>query len=350
MTTAHKLPLLLAITFGVVAMTSSSVFTSVAHAQAPVINTDNQLVLTAIPPRMGEDGTLRLKPGDKTQVTLRVRNSSTQTIEIKTLARDFIIGEDGSTPIPVDSAVSNRWSLANWLTIVPNLQTLDPDELAGVSVLIEVPEDALPGGHYAMIMHSPNIDTAEINAENSAAITQEVGTLLYVIVEGPINEQAFIRDFQFNEGNFAEFGPVPFNFVIENESDVHIRPQLNVEIFDFIGRKVATLQPETKNIFPLTSREFNGEWDQIWGTGYYNAQLTASYGTQGSVIMAKTSFWLLPIKLVITVIILILTLIAILISIHRHMAHRRDDRNKKISVLEDKLKELESEKLKKFED
>lgn len=316
------------------------------------IDTPNQVVLTAIPPRLGEDNSIKLKPGEKTQITVRVRNSSPTTSRVQTRARDFIIGEDGSTPVPVTEEVSNKWALSSWLTVTPNIQTLDPQETAGIAVLIEVPEDALPGGHYAMITHSlANEDTTGDNQENSnTAITQEVGTLLYVIVDGPINEQAFVRDFDFNNGKFAEFGPVPYAFTVENESDVHIRPLTKITITDIFGRTVATLQPETKNIFPLTNRSYEGSWDQVWGTGFYRAELTASYGETGNVITAKDTFWLLPIKLVIAVLIIILTLIAILVSIRRHMIHRQDDRNKKIAALEDRLKDIESEKLKKFDD
>lgn len=311
-----------------------------------------QVTLTAIPPRLGEDNSIRLKPGEKTQVTLRVRNSSSNPITINTKALDFIVGEDGTTPIPVSDSVSNRWSLAKWLTVTPTIQTIQPEQTVGVAVLIEIPDDALPGGHYAMITHSPGSGTAPETTvtqnDSNAAVSQEVGTLLYVIVDGAINEQAFIRDFSFTK--FSEFGPVPYNFTLENESDIHIKPQMGINIYNIIGQKVATLQPESKNIFPLTSRAFSGKWDQIWGTGYYRAELTASYGVQGNVTIAKTSFWLLPLKLIIAAIIMLLVLIAMIISIRRHILHRRDDRTQKIKILEDRLKQLESDTLKKFED
>ena len=109
--------------------------------------TEDQVTLTAIPPRYGDDNSLLLQPGEKTQVQVRVRNSSPKTLPITTLATDFILDVDGETPIPVTENVSNRWSLANWLTVVPQSQVLQPQETGVVNILIEVPEDALPGGH-----------------------------------------------------------------------------------------------------------------------------------------------------------------------------------------------------------
>ena len=204
-----------------------------------------------------------------------------------------------------------------------------------------------------MITHQPDVSGIdegenETSSAQSSGINQRVGTLLYVVVDGPINEQAYIR--AFNVPEFMEFGPVPFSFQIENASDIHIRPQIGLEIRNFFGQKVETIQPETKNIFPYTTRDFSGKWDRVWGFGRYSAEAVVSYGTSGSVVMAKTYFWLIPIKLIIAIISALLILILGGMSIRRHMMHRKQDQSKRISELESKLNELEAEKLKKFEE
>lgn len=313
-----------------------------------------QVSLTAIPPRLGDDGSLRMSPGEKKQVNIRVSNSSSDTVSVRTTAQDFVVGEDGETPVVIDAAdADNRWSLASWLTISPSAQTLNPNQSGQIEVLITVPEDALPGGHYAMITHQPNtsgIDDGENDATSAqtSGVNQRVGTLLYVTVDGPINEQAYIREL--NIPNFQEFGPVPFSFKIENASDIHIRPQIGVEIRNFFGQKVDTITTDTKNIFPYTTRDFGGQWERVWGFGRYSAEVIASYGTSGSVVVAKTYFWLIPIKLIIAIISVLLILILGGMSIRRHMMHRKTDQSKRINELETKLQELEAEKLKKFED
>lgn len=377
--TAHRLTARLAATAGLVALLTATLYASQAFvggdgggllnksltgvsqvmAQAnPTNNADpanntNQRTLTAIPPRYGDDGELRLAPGERYQVSLRVRNSSDEVIYIRSLAEDFMLDEDGETPIPIPTGdeISNRWSLAGWLTVAPNFQLAEPHETVGVNVLIEVPEDALPGGHYAMVMHQPELSPLVVDGEeirSVSAINQRVGTLLYVVVDGPIHEEAFVRDLYFPP--FSEFGPVPYSFTIENASDVHIRPRIDIEIKDMFGRRVAQLQPETRNIFPLMGRDFAGEWDQIWGTGRYTATLTASYGLNGQVVIAKTNFWLFPLTLAIAVVTLLLVIIATIIVIRRHYIHRRDDERKRLKMLEEKLRQIEGDKLKSYED
>lgn len=314
----------------------------VSPTQAQVAETTDEISITAIPPRLGEDNTLKVKPGEKTQIDVRARNSSNQTITIQSSAIDFIVGEDGTTPVPLDGQVesSNRWSLASWLTVAPNQQTLAPNQSGIVSIVIDVPEDALPGGHYAMIVHTPS--AGKSIAGSGSGINQRVGTLLYVVVDGPINEAAFIRDFAFTD--FMEFGPVPFSFAVENESDVHIRPQMNIDIYNLFGKKVATIQPGTKNIFPYESRSFSGEWEQVWGTGPYTARLTMSFGEQGAVVIARTSFWLLPVKLLIAIITLIGVLIIAGISIRRHMIHRKTDQTARIQELESQVQDMRNQR------
>jgi hypothetical protein len=296
---------------------------------------------------LGDDNSLTANPGEVLQATVRVRNTSDKPLNILSMVSDFILDADGSTPVAVtDQNISNRWSLASWITVAPNLQTVQPNETRVISVVIAVPDDALPGGHYAMITHQPSTEAVPKNEEvvdtqlSATGISQRVGTLLYVTVKGAINESAFIRSF--NIPNLTEYGPVPYSFTVENQSDIHIQPGLMLEFRDMLGRKVDQIPIESKNIFPLTERRFEGSWEKVWGTGRYTATITMNYGTQGAIAIAKTAFWLFPFTLVVAVFLTILVLLAMFIAIRRHLIHRKTDQSAKIKELEEKLSQLES--------
>ncbi len=300
-----------------------------------------QITLTAIPPRLGEDYKLKAKPGEKIQTIIRVRNNSDETITINSTIEDFIIDENGETPIPVNDEVSGRWSLAAWTTISPQEQTIAPGKTTNVNVVIDVPADALPGGHYAMVIHQPK-PAGQSESGAQSAIGQRVGTLVYFLVDGPINEQAFIRDFVIP--GFTEYGPVPFSFLVENVSDIHIRPQIGIEIYNLFGQKVQNIPVETKNIFPFVPRKFEGSWNRVWGIGPYTAKVIMSYGSQGQVVIVKKMFWLLPIKIVIAGLLIIMALTAITIMVRKQLVEKRKLEQQKINLLEKKLAELEKEK------
>ncbi|MBD3250211.1 MAG: hypothetical protein GF381_01395 [Candidatus Pacebacteria bacterium] len=305
----------------------------------------DQQSLIAIPPRRGENRELVVNPGEKIQTDIRVKNNSNQTLSLKSYARDFIVGENGRTPIPVDQSVSNRWSLASWMAVVPNQHELGPNETAQINIVIEVPDDALPGGHYAMVLHQPTNNepaTQDLDAQEAVtSINQMVGTLFYVIVDGPINEEAYITDFKFN--NFQEFGPVPFSFKVSNQSDIHIKPRMEVDIFNLIGQKVDSIKVEPRNIFPLTSLNFNGKWEKVWGFGLYKAKLTLSYGENGQVVMANTNFWIIPVRIVLAILFILLTLSAIIVSVRSHIRHKTEQEEAKIKELQQKLEQYEGQ-------
>lgn len=324
-----------------------------ATLAVPAVFAQSSTRLTAIPTRYGDDLTLSVAPGQSEQVSLRVKNESDQPITIVSLAQDFILDEDGRTPIPVENTVDNRWSLASWVTLAPATQEIAPGEVVNLAALIEVPEDALPGGHYAMILHQPVADLQAglqiaAQSEGSASVTQKVGTLLYVKVEGPINYQAFIRNFA--APSFTEFGPVPFSYVMENQSDIHIRPRASIQIKNIFGRVVDTVEVEPKNIFPLMEREFEANWNRTWGFGPYTAILTASYSDGGQIISSATRFWLFPITIVLVGLILFLILVIAFMAIRRHWIHRNDDSQARIRELEEKVQTLQSDQLKQFEE
>ena len=307
----------------------------------------DQIALTAIPPRLGDDGSLKVNPGEKLQVQIRVRNISEQPVSVVTSAQDFILDQDGETPVAIDDSGSNRWSLASWITLTPTEHRIGSKSTVGINVLIDVPEDALPGGHYAMILHEPGNGSQNgefditTNNESSTSINQRVGTLLYIVVDGPINEEAYVRDFNFPQ--FSEYGPINFDFVVENNSDIHITPQMSIEIFNVFNQKVETIPVEPKNIFPLTSRDFDGQWDRVWGWGLYKAKLTMSYGSAGSIVIANSTFWLLPITIILAAAALLLILFFVIVSIKKHLKHKKNMDEKHIQELESQIQNLQTQ-------
>ncbi len=311
---------------------------------AQAVGADNSLVLVAIPPRLGDDGLLKAKPGERIDATVKVRNNSDKTVTVGSIVRDFILAEDGQTPLVIEEPVSSRWSLASWVTLAPSSSVLAPNQTAVLSMVIEVPEDALPGGHYAMVLHEPQTEVVRgeettDTTKSISAVNPRVGTLLYLTVDGPINEQAFLRNLSFPR--FSEYGPVAYNFSVENLSDVHIKPGLSLEIRNLFGKVVERKPLDTKNVFPLTTRHFTGQWDRIWGLGYYNARLVMNYGTGGQVASLATGFWLFPITLVLAIIVGLLTLIALIIAVRRHLVYRQKQQAERIKELESRVEELE---------
>lgn len=295
-----------------------SVFALLSHS--PVVSAFDILSLTATPVRLGDDYSIQVAPGEKKQVQVKVRNSADiGTVRLESQAIDFVVAADGATPVPLEGVTSSdsRWSLASWLTLAPAEHTLAPSEVGVVNVLIEVPADALPGGRYAMIYHRP-LNQAESTDGSGSGISQRVGTLLYVLVEGDVKEEAYIS--RFSWPSFMENGPVPFSLHLDNQSDIHVSTQPVVRIYNLFNQEVARIDTELKNVFPQTEREFQGEWQRVWGFGPYRAVVEAVYGTQGQVARAEAVLWMIPVKLILLALILLLVLTIVVLAIKKRRA------------------------------
>jgi hypothetical protein len=300
--------------------------------------------LMAIPPRIGEDGSLVVKPGNTIQLEARVRNTSGAPVAIRSIAEDFIIGEDGITPVPVEELTSSRWSLAQWIQISTPVNNVAPGESVTVPFVIQVPTDAAPGGRYAMVMHQIEGAVgagAGASTGGQAAINQRVGTLVYLRIEGPVTEDANIRNLQVP--GLVEYGPVPITFEVENLSDIHIRPAPVVTITNWFGKEVDSFSADSQNVFPFSQRPFEMNWEHMWGFGRYTVDVEASYGTTGKVAVATATFWMIPYTIILGGLLLLIALIGITVAVRRYLYHRSDVTQKHISLLEEKIKHLENE-------
>jgi hypothetical protein len=195
-----------------------------------------------------------------------------------------------------------------------------------------VPNDALPGGHYAMVLHSPS---TEASLDQTGAVIQaNVGTLVYITVPGNIKQNATINNF--SAPFFSEFGPIDFKANIANLSDIHITPAGSINIKNWFGGQTASLKLDTTNIFPYTSRDFTNTLKNRWLFGRYQAQLQAVYGTSGNVALATIYFWVIPWRLIILIITAIAIIIA-LILINKDRLHKNES---EVTDLEKELDDL----------
>lgn len=306
---------------------SAFVFVSSASAQG--------ISLVLSPPRVDLEG----KPGDILQKTVKVTNNSTDLdLNLKAFVSNFIVQDDKGTPVKVTDTLSGRYLAAPWFTLENSELTIKPGETAQLVVIITIPKDALPGGHYAGVFFEPV--PAKGLKDTVSYTTAQVGSLFGITVAGDIKYDAIIKEFK-TSSDVYEFGPVNFSAIVENQSDTHIHPSSQIVIKDMFGRQLTQIELEQMNIFPYTSRTLAGMWDTVWGLGRYSATLTVTYGP-GLVVTRSLFFWIMPYTLIATVGVVLLVLLVIFISVRRHVKHVGDHRDDEIDNLKRKIAEIEN--------
>lgn len=297
------------------------------------------LGLTAIPPRLE----ITVNPGQIVTKEIKVRNESNQEKTISTSSKDFIVTDNLGTPLQIENndPSDNRWAASSWIQISPTRLKLKPGETKSLVITIITPEDALAGGHYAMILHTPNNQT--IISQTGASIETNVGTLLYLTVSGNITENASIKEF--SAPKFSEYGPINFKTIITNLSDLHITPAGSISIYNMLGSKTDQIELKNTNIFPYTSREFISTLKQKLLLGRYQAKLTAAYGTTGQVLAATIFFWVIPYKLI-ALLVAIIIIIILLLKLKKNTPPLSPTETPKVEELEKELEDLK----KKYQD
>jgi len=288
----------------------------------PRVLAQTSVSLAAIPPRLE----ISAQPGETIQETIKVRNDSETELVVKTEVEDFIVKDDQGTPVPVKQEVSGRWSLASWVYLSPKQTILKPKTTQVISLVITVPADALPGGHYAMIVHSP-LNEANLGG-SGATIAQKVGTLIYLDVAGKINEDTNLLKFE-AVPPLAEYGPIKLITQIQNLSDVHIKPIGQITISNLFSQKSASLPLEQVNIFPFQSRTYENEFSGKWHFGRYKAELEAAYGKSGQVVTGLIYFWIIPWKIITAAVLGLIIIIVLILIIAKKNKKNQPTKKKK---------------------
>jgi hypothetical protein len=269
-----------------------------------------------------------------------VTNSSDHELTLQSIVNDFIVMDNQGTPVRVTTAASGRYLASPWFTVDQSTLKLKPGATEQVIVIISVPKDALPGGHYAGVFFLDNPGhTAGKTASYTAA---QVGTIFRITVAGNIKYGATVKSFT-ADNSLYEFGPVNFAASLENESDTHLSPKASIAVYDMLGRKMVDLPLEDVNIFPFATRNLSTTWNTVWGLGRYTATLTATYGPSASVATRTIQFWIMPYRLLAAIGVVLLVLLAIFILVRRHLQSQGDHRDAEIDELKRKIVEMENQ-------
>ncbi len=205
-------------------------------------------------------------------------------------------GEVGQVlPQTASSDEDNVPSVTNWIQAEPNEFTLGPGEERLVKFTINVPNDAEPGGHYASILASSK--SVSGSGAVDVGVAYRIGSLVLLTIPGEFIEDLDVAGFQ--APKYSEYGPVPFSIRLENNGSVHLKPNAIITVANMLGRKVAEIPVEGRNILPNSVRAIESEWDQKWLLGgRYTATLNGTYGRTDSQISPEVIvFWAFPWKI-----------------------------------------------------
>ncbi len=256
-----------------------------------------------------------LNPGDVVKDVVRVTNNERSPFAIRPRLANFSAQPDdeisGAPEFHPADEVRTGYELAPWIRLSGEEQTVGPDEIVNFPITIAVPKDAQPGSHFGAVQilaGDPGTDLAGKNL----GIERGVSVLIFIRVNGNAREELSVSRFGADRTFYSHL-PAAFQVRLSNTGTTHLRPTGDIFVRNLFGHQVAALPvnpgPDFKAVLPDAARRFNTEWIRRklpadtseyrqqfinFAFGKYEATLVLNYGTNGRLVTATTTFWVVP--------------------------------------------------------
>lgn len=290
-----------------------------------------------------------MDPGKSQTGKILISNDSNETYTYIVSTQRFKAGGENGDPdiLPEneDNAVND---LKDWITFSgEQTVTLDPGQFREFTYEIQVPQNAEPGGHYAVAFFS---HYSNVEGESGVGLGAKLGVLFLVNVSGNTTEGANLESFAMRN-TFISHLPAEMSIRIRNTGTNYFRPKGNVTIRNIFGMESAKIPANTnKNaVLPNSIRRLDTWWvkDQYsvkdegfvsglknewnnFGFGYYTATAYVTYGTKDTRFdPISVHFWVFPWRISLLVVVALIALFMLIKLYNRSIISSAMRKNEK---------------------
>ncbi len=266
---------------------------------------------------------ITINPGQSQVVTLTVTNITDKTEVLQGTVNDFVANsnETGQPSILVGQNVyAPTHSLKRFVKPLTNI-TLLAGQQQQVPVTISVPANAAGGGYYGVVRFGP----AGTGSKNqTVTLAGSVGTLILLTVPGDIKQQLSIAGFDVETNGSASTyftSNKNINVVVrfQNEGNIQVAPFGKILLKNRSGKiinifNVNAVTPPG-NVLPNSIRKYTIHLSKVGSFGIYSLEGNFGYGTTGQPISASTTFYVIPIGLIVGFIAFILIVLFLIFGL-----------------------------------
>lgn len=237
-----------------------------------------------------------LNPGETVTRNISVINRTNKKADYKIEIEDFVGSDNPNTPVLLLGNDKSPYSFKDNLVPETNTFSLGFGQKIELPIEIKAPANAQPGGFYTSVIVSSVPSEEELAAQTGAKIISRVGVLMFIRINGPVEQNGEVTDFRIGEGkgSLMQKGPVPFEILFKNSGSVHLVPYGEIHIKNMLGKQVASIPVDAYFSLPKSVRYRQVEWKQERLFGRYTAELTMNDGYDGKTDVKKIAFWVIP--------------------------------------------------------
>lgn len=270
---------------------------------------------------------LTIDPGTSQTITVNVQNVTSSSATFQAIVNDFVAGnnENGQPNLILDAnQYAPSHSLKRYIAAIPDV-TIPAGETKSVKVVITVPKDAAGGGYFGAVRFAP---AGSDSSDKNVTLSASVGSLILVKVPGDIKDDLRLASFDvrggansntassFFTGNKSLYAVARF----ENKGNVQEQPFGKVLLKK--GSKVLqTIEINNTdpkgNVLPDSIRRFSVQLTSVGSFGKYTIEGNFGYGSGGQLLSATSTFYVVPLALLIALVIVLALIICAVVFVPR---------------------------------
>jgi hypothetical protein len=266
---------------------------------------------------------ISMNPGQTQTVPVYIQNvtSSTSTIEVD--INDFLSGSlNGKPALLLNGQYAPSHSLKHFIAPINNL-TLGPGQQAQVNVNITIPKGTTGGGYYAAVRFTPIV----VSGGKTITLAASVASLILVRVSGNVIDDLKLASFDIFQNNNGSPQVIFFsnkNLIVgatfNNVGNVQEQPFGKI-ILKNGDKEISSYNINTSspagNILPSSERIFTINLTNVGIIGRYTLEGNFGYGNNGQFIGGSTTFYVIPLNLVIIVLVVIVLILFLIFGLPR---------------------------------
>jgi hypothetical protein len=312
-------------------MNRRSVGAIIASVLTLVLLTVSPFVSAATPSSVSSGNGLRISPvrsdltinaGSAQTITVYVQNVTSGTAKVQAIINDFTASTDesGAPSIILNpNQYAPTHSLKRFVQPISDL-TLLPGQQVAVPVTITIPVSAGGGGYYGVVRFAP----ASSASSGNVSLAASVGSLILVRVPGEAVEKVSIASFDITKNDssprkfFTSSKGIDATVRFQNSGNLQEEPfgkvlvsKGNKELSDV---EVNNTDPRG-NVLPASIRKFQVPLTGLGSFGTYTVAGNFGYGTSGQLLSASTTFYIIPVPIIILGVVILLLLLFIIFGL-----------------------------------
>ncbi len=270
---------------------------------------------------------LVVQPGSSKIVSVYVRNVTKVEERLKVLVNDFVASKDesGAPALLLNGEANDQHGLKKYVTTQDTV-VVAPGTQQEVKVAIKIPTGTAGGGYYGAIRFAPFSGSGD-NA--NVSLSGSVASLILVRVPGDVKEKVTLVSFDARQGKpphdvartvFTSNKDIKATVRFQNEGNIQEQPfgKVLLKKGDTVVKEYEINHiDQPANVLPDSIRKFQIQLKELSSFGKYTLEGNFGYGTTGQLITAKTTFYIIPVYIIVLGLIILALILFLIFGLPR---------------------------------